>query len=79
MMNSTTRTLLGRRIEADGSWTAYHVFTGIPATIGDEVMVGLSRDDATAVVFANNRRRGGTGQEAGAADKPRPCMIPLSS
>jgi hypothetical protein len=36
----------GRRIEADGSWTIYHVFTGTPAHIGSWTMTGLNRRNA---------------------------------
>jgi len=38
----------GRRIEADRSWTIYHVFTGIPARFGGYVRSGLSRLDGTS-------------------------------
>ncbi len=37
----------GRRIEADRSWTVYHVFTGVPAHVAGQPMVGLSHEDAT--------------------------------
>ena len=33
----------GRRIEADRSWTIYHVFTGVPASREGLEMIGLSR------------------------------------
>lgn len=36
----------GRRVEVDGSWTIYHVFTGTPAHIGSWTMTGLNRRDA---------------------------------
>lgn len=54
----------GRRIEADGSWTIYHVFTGTPARICGHSMSGLSRPGATEIMtFLNIRnealRRGG--------------------
>lgn len=51
----------GRRIEADRSWTIYHVFTGVPARIDSEVMVGLSRSDATRGMLHLNRRNATTG------------------
>lgn len=47
----------GRRIEADRSWTVYHVFTGIPARIGGDVMSGLSRSDATGSMLCLNLRK----------------------
>jgi len=39
--------MFGRRIEANRSWTVYHVFTGVPAHVAGQPMVGLSREDAT--------------------------------
>jgi len=55
MTTDPSRALLGRRIEADGLWTAYHVFTGVPAIIDKTPMVGLSRAEATTVMLFNNR------------------------
>jgi hypothetical protein len=46
----------GRRIEADRSWTIYHVFTGIPARFGGDAMTGLSRLDATSGMLCLNLR-----------------------
>ena len=46
----------GRRIEADRSWTVYHVFTGVPARADGEAMIGLSRSDATEGMLSLNRR-----------------------
>ncbi len=46
----------GRRIEADRSWTIYHVFTGIPARFGGDAMTGLSRMDATSGMLCLNLR-----------------------
>lgn len=46
----------GRRIEADRSWTVYHVFTGVPAHAGGQTMIGLSRSDATSGMVSLNRR-----------------------
>jgi hypothetical protein len=46
----------GRRIEADRSWTIYHVFTGVPARFGGEAMTGLSRLDATSGMLRLNLR-----------------------
>lgn len=51
----------GRRIEADRSWTIYHVFTGIPASQEGLEMIGLSRSVATDGMLSlncrNERRR----------------------
>jgi hypothetical protein len=46
----------GRRIEADRSWTVYHVFTGIPACFGGDAMTCLSRVDATRGMLCLNLR-----------------------
>lgn len=45
---------LGRRIEADGSWTMYHVFTGVPARVNNRIMVGLTKRDATVTMIRRN-------------------------
>ena len=45
----------GRRIEADRSWTIYHVFTGIPASREGLEMIGLSRSVATDGMLSLNR------------------------
>jgi hypothetical protein len=47
--------LLGRRVEPNGSWTAYDVFTGRPACVAKQLMVRLTLDEATIAVLANNR------------------------
>jgi hypothetical protein len=51
----------GKRIEADGSWTIYHVFSGVPATIGGDLMQGMNSNDAldqmTKTNLDNTRRR----------------------
>lgn len=46
----------GRRVEADRSWTVYHVFTGVPARVDGLTMGGLSRSDATDKMLLLNRR-----------------------
>jgi hypothetical protein len=43
--------LYGRRIEPDGSWTIYHVFTGAPADVGSRPMAGLGETDATTTMI----------------------------
>lgn len=44
----------GRRIEADRFWTVYHVFTGVPARVGDDDLIGLSRVQATSRMITLN-------------------------
>jgi hypothetical protein len=44
----------GRRIEPDGSWTVYHVFTGVPADMGSRPMTGLGETDATTTMIILN-------------------------
>lgn len=46
----------GRRIEADRSWTVYHVFTGVPAHTDGRTMTGLSWSGATNAMLSLNRR-----------------------
>ncbi|SFO34647.1 hypothetical protein SAMN03159463_01702 [Mesorhizobium sp. NFR06] len=46
----------GRRVEADRSWTVYHVFSGIPAHVDGAIMAGLSRAEATKRMLALNLR-----------------------
>lgn len=46
----------GRRIEADRSWTIYHVFTGVPASREGQEMIGLSHSAATDGMLSLNRR-----------------------
>ena len=55
----------GRRIEADRSWSIYHVFTGVPARIGGCTMTGLSRSEATRGMMALNRHNEGSGVTEG--------------
>ena len=49
----------GRRIEADRSWSVYHVFTGVPANAGGHPMTGLSRLEATSNMMSLNLRNEG--------------------
>jgi hypothetical protein len=53
----------GRRIERDGSWSIYHVFTGVPAKIHDHSMIGLSRSFATEGMLSLNRGNEGCRHE----------------
>ncbi|TGS71528.1 hypothetical protein EN817_28015 [Mesorhizobium sp. M3A.F.Ca.ET.174.01.1.1] len=43
-----------RRVEVDRSWTVYHVFTGIPAHVNGDSMVGLSQSEATKSMLSLN-------------------------
>ncbi|WP_018431317.1 hypothetical protein [Hoeflea sp. 108] len=56
----------GRRIEADRSWTIYHVFTGVPAAREGLEMIGLSRSVATDGMLSLNRRNE-VGRRAGSS------------
>jgi hypothetical protein len=53
----------GKRVEADGSWTIYHVFTGGLATIDGDLMQGMNAHDAqeqmTRTNADNSLRRAG--------------------
>ena len=49
-------TYFGRRIEADRTWTIYHVYTGVPASAAGRDMIGMSLCDATAGMQLLNRR-----------------------
>jgi hypothetical protein len=44
----------GRRVETDGSWSVYHVYTGNPAEIGGRSMTGMSRTSATREMISLN-------------------------
>jgi hypothetical protein len=46
----------GRRVEADRSWTVYHVFRGVAARVDGKAMTDLSRSAATdCMLFLNLR------------------------
>ncbi|MEP9373295.1 hypothetical protein [Mesorhizobium sp. KR1-2] len=45
-----------RRVEMDGSWTIYHVFTGVPAVLDGRAMTGLRRAEATTMMINLNAR-----------------------
>lgn len=49
----------GRRVERDGSWSIYHVFSGIPAMVEGRSLTGMSRTCATEGMLAMNRRNDG--------------------
>lgn len=66
----------GRRVEADRSWTIYHVFTGVPARIDGSMMIGLTQGVATDGMLSLNRRnearrRNGGSPVAGIRTAPR--------
>ncbi|WP_205853408.1 hypothetical protein [Zhengella mangrovi] len=70
--------LYGRRIEADRSWTIYHVFSGIPAIADGQIMTGLNRSTATSGMIALNLgrtavqgKRRGHAVQFGTASAPR--------
>jgi hypothetical protein len=53
----------GRRIETDGTWSIYHVFTGVIAAIGGHAMTGLNGSGATESMTALNLRNEGRRRE----------------
>jgi hypothetical protein len=61
----------GRRVEMDGSWTIYHVFTGVPAVLDGRAMTGLRRAEATATMINLNARNAPGCQVAGRVDVTR--------
>ena len=62
----------GRRVEVDGSWTIYHVFTGVPARVDGTTMTDLSRAAATdGMLSLNIRNVERTKQRKTAADLRR--------
>ncbi|MER9126426.1 hypothetical protein NKH81_25670 [Mesorhizobium sp. M0959] len=54
--NDFTDHQYGRRIEADRSWTVYHVFTGVTARVGNDDLTGLDRSQATSRMMSLNIR-----------------------
>ena len=61
----------GRRIEADRSWTVYHVFTGVPARANGQAMVGLSQSAATSGMLTLNVRNANRRKERLRLSSPR--------
>lgn len=59
----------GPRIEADRSWTVYHVFTGVPADSNAGATMGLNRAEATDRMMTLNRRDD-EGESGGTAPEP---------
>ena len=55
----------GRRVERDGSWSIYHVFTGIPVKIQGLVMTGMSLGRATEGMLSLNRQNEARRREHG--------------
>jgi hypothetical protein len=62
----------GRRVERDGSWSIYHVFSGTPAHIHGHSLTGLSRGRATEGMLALNRRNEARRHEHGRSLRRRP-------
>ncbi len=44
----------GRRIERNGSWTVYHVYTGLAAELGKRATTGLNETTATRMMLSLN-------------------------
>jgi hypothetical protein len=44
----------GRRIEPNRSWTVYHVYTGLPADMGEHSTTGLNETTATWMMLSLN-------------------------
>ena len=44
----------GKRVEIDGTWTVYHVFSGVPAEINGRMLDGMSAAEATEYVLRAN-------------------------
>lgn len=55
MRHADDQLQFGRRIEPDGSWTVYHVFSGRPAALRFERSAALSRRAATRLMLSLNR------------------------
>lgn len=67
----------GRRIEPNGSWTVYHVYTGLPAEMGNYATTGLNEISATRMMLslnANNveRRQAARNRQKATDKKVRP-------
>ena len=68
----------GRRVEADRSWTIYHVFTGVPARIDGSTMIGLTQGVATDGMLSLNRRNEARRRNGGspvAGIRTAPCTV----
>jgi hypothetical protein len=61
----------GLRVEADRSWTVYHVFTGVPADVGGRTMVGLGQAAATGNMLSMNLRNASRRRQRITLDVPR--------
>lgn len=65
-----------RRVEADRSWAVYHVFTGVPARIDGNTMIGLTQGVATDGMLSLNRRNEARSRNGGspvAGIRTAPC------
>ena len=54
LRHSHVQRQFGRRIEANRQWTVYHVFSGVPASMGPRKLTGMSRSEATRSMMALN-------------------------
>ena len=69
----------GRRVEADKSWTVYHVFTGEAARVGGEAMTGLSRSQATDRMMSLNHLNVVRRKQRNARLRPRGMSVGAGS
>ena len=69
----------GRRIEANRSWTVYHVFTGVPANAGGRTMTGLDRLDATGSMMSLNLRNAGRRSQRIELNAPKMAMLEIEA
>ncbi|MEK1888591.1 MAG: hypothetical protein AAAB35_13695 [Phyllobacterium sp.] len=44
----------GRRVERNGYWKVYHVYTGLPAEMGKHATTGLNETTATSMMLSLN-------------------------
>lgn len=59
----------GRRVEGDGSWTIYHVFTGVPAVLENRLMTMLCETEATTTMIHLNARNALRRKASGRTDQ----------
>jgi hypothetical protein len=69
----------GRRIEANRSWTVYHVFTGVPASVGGRAMTGLDRSNATGAMMSLNLRNAGRRKQRIRLNAPKLDMLEIDA
>lgn len=64
----------GRRVEQDGSWSIYHVFTGVLAVAEGRSLTGMSRSCATQGMLAMNHRSESRRRDRGCRSRRRPAF-----